>query len=149
MFLLPLWLGCYWRRGLVLTAVRSAVTLPAIALLVALLPDFRAFYAPQYSTVPDVLLTNVIELYAAEFMLRGFLMFALFRAVGPIGIVAAVVPFVFQHVDKPALEALSTLGGGLVFGWVNWRTRSIWYSGTYHVGIQALAIIVAGSIGQG
>jgi membrane protease YdiL (CAAX protease family) len=134
------------RRGLVLLAVLSAITLPLIAVVVAASPDLRAFYAPQLSTVPDVVLSDVIELYAAEFMLRGFLMFALFRAIGPLGLVVAVVPFVFQHLDKPPLEALSTLGGGLVFGWLDWRTRSIWYAGTYHVGIQAVAVIVAGTM---
>jgi membrane protease YdiL (CAAX protease family) len=132
------------RRGVLLTGLLLLGTLPVIALLAANLPALRAFYGPQYTSVPDVLLSCTLELFAAEFLLRGFLMFALFRAIGPAGLVVAVVPFVFQHLDKPAVEALSTLGGGLVFGWLNWRTGSIWYSGAYHVAIQALAVIVAG-----
>ncbi len=134
------------RRGVALGAILLAVTLPVIALLAATLPDLRTFYGPQYTTVGGVLLTNVLELFAAEFLLRGFLMFALFRAIGPLGIVIAVVPFVFQHLDKPAVEAVSTLAGGLVFGWLDWRTGSIWYAGAYHVGIQATAVIVAGGL---
>ncbi len=134
------------RRGLVLLAVLVAVTVPAIALVVALSPELQAYYGPQLVSVPDTVLSNAVELFAAEFMLRGFLMFTLFRAIGPLGIVVAVVPFAFQHMDKPLLEAFSTLGGGLVFGWLDWRTQSIWYAGAYHVGIQATAVIVAGGL---
>ena len=55
----------------------------------------------------------------------------------------AVVPFVMIHIGKPDLEALSTLGGGLVFGWLNWRTGSIWASAAYHVAIQTTVIVAA------
>ncbi len=132
------------RRGLPLLGILLAVTLPTIVLTVVLVPELRTWYAPQYTSVPDVLATNLLELVAAEFLLRGVVLFALVRAIGPLGVVVAVVPFVFQHVDKPLLEALSTLGGGLVFGWLNWRTGSIWYSAAYHIGLQATAIIAAG-----
>ncbi len=130
------------RRGLILLGVLVAVTVPAIV-LVAAIPTFRDFYAPEYSTAPDVLVTNGLDLIATEFLLREFVMFALLRAIGPLAIVVAVVPFAFTHLDKPEVEMLSTLGGGLVFGWLNWRTRSIWYAGLYHVAIQATAVIAA------
>lgn len=138
------------RRGVVLLAGLVAVTVPAIVLLAAT-PTFRDFYAPEYSTAPDVLITNALDLISTEFLLRGFVMFALLRAIGPLAIVVAVVPFAFAHLDKPEIEMLSTLAGGLVFGWLNWRTRSIWYAGLYHVAIQATAVIAAaawaGSVG--
>lgn len=130
------------RRGLVLLCGLVAVTVPAIA-LVAATPPFRDFYAPEYSTAPDVLVTNLLDLVPTEFLLRGLVLFALLRAIGPLAIVVAVVPFAFTHLDKPEIEMLSTLGGGLVFGWLNWRTRSIWYAGLYHVAIQATAVIAA------
>jgi membrane protease YdiL (CAAX protease family) len=55
----------------------------------------------------------------------------------------AIVPFVMIHIGKPDLEALSTLGGGLVFGWLNWRTGAIWASAAYHVAIQVAVIVAA------
>ena len=130
------------RRGLILLGVLSAVTLPAIV-LVARVPEIRDWYAPSMSTPVDVTLSNVLDLVPTEFLIRGFLLFALLRAVGPLGVVIAVVPFAFTHIGKPDLETLSTLGGGLVFGWLNWRTGSIWYSGIYHVLIQTTVIIAA------
>jgi len=130
------------RRGLILLGVLSAVTLPAIV-LVARVPEIRDWYAPSMSTPGGVAISNVLDLVSTEFLIRGFLMFALLRAVGPVGVVIAVVPFAFTHIGKPDIELLSTLGGGLVFGWLNWRTGSIWYSAVYHVLIQTTVIVAA------
>ena len=130
------------RRGIILLAGLSAVTLPAIVLAAAL-PEVRDWYAPSMTTAGDVALSNALDLIPAEFLLRGFLLFALLRALGPLGVVIAVVPFAFTHIGKPDLELFSTLGGGLVFGWLNWRTGSIWYSAIYHVLIQTTVIVAA------
>jgi membrane protease YdiL (CAAX protease family) len=130
------------RRALVIGGVATAVTVPAIALIAAV-PAIRDWYAPSISTVPGVLLTNVLDLVSTEFLLRWFVLFALLRAVGPFGVVIAVVPFVMIHIGKPDVEALSTLGGGLVFGWLSWRTGSIWASAIYHVAIQTTVIAAA------
>lgn len=130
------------RRAVALGGLAILVTVPVIAVIAAL-PAIRDWYAPSMSTVPDVLMTNVLDLVSTEFLLRGFLLFALLRAIGPFGVVVAVVPFVMVHIGKPDVEALSTLGGGLVFGWLNWRTGSIWASAAYHVAIQTTVIVAA------
>ena len=130
------------RRAVVLGGLAILVTIPAIVLIAAI-PDIRDWYSPSMSTVPDVLLTNTLDLVSTEFILRGFLMFALVRAIGPFGVVVAVVPFFMIHIGKPDVEALSTLAGGLVFGWLNWRTGSIWASAAYHVAIQTTVIVAA------
>jgi membrane protease YdiL (CAAX protease family) len=130
------------RRAAILGGVATLVTVPVIAVLAGL-PAIREWYAPSMSTVPGVVATNVLDLVPTEFLLRGFLMFALLRAIGPFGVVVATVPFFMIHIGKPDIEALSTLGGGLVFGWLNWRTGAIWASAGYHVAIQSTAIIAA------
>ena len=130
------------RRAVLLGGVATLVTVPVIALIAAV-PAMRDWYGPSMTTVPGVLLTNVLDLVPTEFLLRGLLMFALLRAIGPFGVVVAVVPFVMVHIGKPDLEALSTLGGGLVFGWLNWRTGAIWASAAYHVAIQTAVIVAA------
>lgn len=130
------------RRAVLLGGLAIIVTVPAIALIAAV-PAIRDWYGPSMTTVPGVLLTSVLDLVPTEFLLRGFLMFALLRVIGPFGVVVAVVPFVMVHIGKPDLEALSTLGGGLVFGWLNWRTGAIWASAAYHVAIQATVIVAA------
>ncbi|HEY8772062.1 MAG TPA: CPBP family intramembrane glutamic endopeptidase [Candidatus Limnocylindria bacterium] len=36
------------------------------------------------------------------------------------------------HLGKPELETLSTFFGGLGFGWIAWRTRSVAYGALLH-----------------
>jgi membrane protease YdiL (CAAX protease family) len=130
------------RRAAILGGVATLVTVPVIAVLAGL-PEIREWYAPSMATVPGVVATSILDLVPTEFLLRGFLMFALLRAIGPFGVIVATVPFFMIHIGKPDIEALSTLGGGLVFGWLNWRTGAIWASAGYHVVIQSVAIVAA------
>lgn len=131
-----------WRRGLVIAGALTAVSVPVIA-VIAQVPVIREWYAPSMTTVPGVTLTMLLDLPATEFLLRGFLLFILVRAIGPLGVIVAIVPFTFTHIGKPDVEALSTLVGGLVFGWLVWRTGSIVYSAAYHVVIQTAVIVAA------
>jgi membrane protease YdiL (CAAX protease family) len=132
--------------GAFLTLV-GVVAMTPIVLWFATLPEVRAFYAPSSAPLPELLITNAIDLTAAEFLFRGFLMFTLVRAIGPIGVLIAVMPFAYAHVGKPALELLSTLGGGLAYGWLAWRTRSIVWGSIAHVYIVTLVIGAAAGPG--
>ncbi len=133
-----------WRLGVSLAVVGSAVMTP-IVLWFAGLPDARAYYAPSWSSLPDVLATNVMDLVSAELLFRGFLMFTLVRTLGPIGVLLACVPFALSHLTKPELELISTLGGGLLYGWLAWRTGSIVWGAAAHVYIVTLAMAAAGA----
>ena len=53
------------------------------------------------------------------------------------------MPFVFGHLGKPELELFSTLGGGLVYGWLAWRTRSIVWGAIGHTYILSLVMVAA------
>jgi membrane protease YdiL (CAAX protease family) len=130
------------RAGAILIAVGALVMTP-IVLWSGSLPDVRAYYGQVAAPLPDLLLTNALELTAAEFLFRGFLMFTLVRAVGPVGVVIAVMPFAFGHVGKPVIELLSTLVGGLAYGWLAWRTRSILWGSIAHVYIVTLVTLAA------
>ena len=57
--------------------------------------------------------------------------------------VIATLPFAFAHLGKPEVETLSTLGG-LLYGWLDWRTGSVLWSGLAHSWILSLAVIGAG-----
>ena len=133
-----------WRTGITLAVVGCVVMTP-IVVLAAQVPDFQAYYAPSATTVPNLVVTNTLDLVPAEFLFRGFLMFALVRVIGPMGVVVATLPFAFTHLSKPEAETLSTLVGGLAFGWLNWRTGSILYSAAAHVFI--LTLLVANATG--
>lgn len=131
-----------WRVGLPLALAGCAVMTP-VALWFATQPDARAYYAPSWSTLPDVLATNALDLFSAEFLFRGFLLFALVRAMGPIGVLVATLPFVFSHLTKPELELISTLIGGMIYGWLAWRTSSIVWGGLAHTYILTLLTAAA------
>lgn len=135
-----------WRIGALLALLGCAVMTP-IVLWFAGLPDVVAYYAPSDTTLPDLLVTNTLDLVSAEFLFRGFLMFALLRAIGPFGVVVAVLPFAFTHLTKPELELISTLLGGMLYGWLAWRTGSIVWGAIAHVFILTLLIAAAGAAG--
>ncbi len=130
-------------RAGALLALAGSIVMTPIVLWFAGLPDVRAYYAVSTAPLPDIVITNALELTAAESLFRGFLMFTLVRAIGPIGVLIAVMPFAFGHIGKPALELLSTLGGGLAYGWLAWRTRSIVWGSIAHVYILSLVIVAA------
>ena len=131
-----------WRAGLALTGAGLVVMVPLV-LWLGHQPDFAAYYAPTSTDAANLTLTNVLDLGSAEFLFRGFLMFTLIRFIGPLGVVVAAVPFTFSHLGKPELETLSTLFGGSVFGWLDWRTGSIVYSAGAHVIIYVLVTLAA------
>ena len=131
-----------WRWGLGLAVIGCAVMTP-IVLLLSGAPDFREYYAPSMDPLPSLLATNVMDLVSTEFIYRGFLMLALARVFGPIALVIALFPFTFTHLTKPEAELLSTFAGGAVYGWLTWRTGSIWWGALAHVYIVTLIIVAA------
>lgn len=137
-----------WRWGLGLAVAGGAVMTP-IVLAVGSNAQFSAYYGVSAAPVGDLLLTHLLDLVPSEFLIRGLLMFTLIRTMGPLGVVVAQLPFVFVHLGKPEIELFSTLAGGMVFGWLDWRTRSIWWSALGHVYILTLIVAVAGAAQQG
>lgn len=131
-----------WRAGVALVTAGSAVMTP-IVLWAATLPEVRAYYAPSAANLSVLLATNSLDLTAAEFLFRGFLMLTLVRVMGPLGVLVATMPFVYSHLGKPELELFSTLGGGLIYGWLAWRTGSIVWGSIGHVYILTLVTLAA------
>ena len=129
-----------WRAGLAILVAGMAVVTP-IVFLVAGLPDFAAYYHRDTAGVPATIAGNALNVAAAEFLFRGFLMWTLIRVAGPMGVVLATFPFVFTHLGKPELETLSTFFGGIGFGWIAWRTRSVLYGALLHAYLISLIVL--------
>lgn len=133
-----------WRLGGTLALIGCAIVSPLVVAIGSNV-QFSAYYGVSGASVGDLLVTHLLDLVPAEFLVRGFLMFTLLRTIGPLGVVVAQLPFVFVHLGKPEIELFSTLFGGLVFGWLDWRTRSIWWSALGHVYVLTLVVAVAGT----
>jgi membrane protease YdiL (CAAX protease family) len=131
-----------WRLGLGLVTIGCGVMTPLVLALVRI-DAFREYYAISAASPVDLVITNVLDLVPTEFMIRGFLMFALVRTIGPVGVLVAILPFVFSHLGKPEVELFSTLFGGLVYGWLVWRTGSVAWSAVAHIYIVTLLILAA------
>ena len=129
-----------WRWGVGLM-LAGCVAMTPIVLWYAMLPDVQLYYGPSAAPLGEVALTNALDLTASEFLFRGFLTLTLVRAIGPVGVLVATMPFVFGHLGKPELELFSTLGGGLVYGWLAWRTRSIVWGSIGHTYILTLVTV--------
>lgn len=132
-----------WRAGAVIAVIGCVVMTPVVVVL-AFQPSFATYYAPLASTPLDAVLTVALEVLPAEFFFRGFLLFALLRIAGPVAVVVATLPFAFMHLGKPEVETLSTLAGGIAYGWLDWRTGSVLWSGLAHTWILGLAVLAAG-----
>ncbi|HYK95415.1 MAG TPA: CPBP family intramembrane glutamic endopeptidase [Candidatus Dormibacteraeota bacterium] len=132
-----------WRWGVALLLAGLAVMTPII-LGLAGLQSFRSFYGGATVPLGAALLNNLVELIPAEFLLRGFLMFALWRRIGPLALVVVQVPFVLTHLGKPDVELWSTFIGGSIFAWLDWRTGSILWSALGHVYVLTLMLVAVG-----
>jgi membrane protease YdiL (CAAX protease family) len=132
-----------WRWGSALLAVGLVVMTPTI-LGLAQLPEFRAYYGGATQSLGTRALNGLVELVPAEFLLRGFLMFALWRRIGPLALVLVQIPFVLTHIGKPGVELWSTFVGGMVFAWLDWRTGSILWSALGHVYVLTLMLVAVG-----
>jgi membrane protease YdiL (CAAX protease family) len=132
-----------WRWGAGLLIGGLVVMLPIILGLSAL-PQFQGFYGTEGRPLHVIVIEHVLELFSAEFLLRGFLMFALWRRIGPLALVVQLIPFVLTHVGKPEIELWSTFIGGSVFAWLNWRTGSIVWSAIGHAYVLTLMELAVG-----
>jgi membrane protease YdiL (CAAX protease family) len=132
-----------WRWGAGLLLAGLAVMTPIILGLAAL-PQFREYYGVAPEPLGTLVANHLGELIPGEFLLRGFLMFALWRRIGPLALVIVQVPFVITHIGKPDVELWSTFVGGAVFAWLNWRTGSILWSALGHVYVLTLMVVAVG-----
>lgn len=133
-----------WRVGLIWTAV-ICVLMAVILTFVARTAGMQAYYqarAPE-STLRLIYITGV-DLFGWEFLWRGFMLFAFARAFGPgAAIWLQAVPFALLHLGKPELETLTTLFGGVGFGFIAWQSQSFVYPFLIHWFIASFTMLIA------
>lgn len=133
-----------WREGLLWT-IGVILVMGTFLYFFARTPAMQSYYLAR--TPPDpftIVFRNSVELFAWEFVWRGFLLFGLARYLGPgPAIFLQAVPFAYMHLGKPELETLSTIFGGAGFGFVAWRTQSFVYPWLIHWFMAAFTMLVA------
>ncbi len=132
-----------WRFG----ATSVALLLPVIS--VALLwpgahdPAMRAAFpldpaaTATWRTLAIHECLRIAFFYAMwEFFFRGFMLFGLRKSIGDWpAICVQVIPSCLWHVGMPTPELLSSIAGGVLFGLLALRTRSILWPMVLHTGI--------------
>jgi len=72
-----------------------------------------------------------------EYFFRGYMLFSLEKRVGfLLANTIQAMAFAFMHLGKPELEVYSSLAGGLIIGWLCWRSKSFLPAFFIHWGIQ-------------
>lgn len=130
-----------WRAGLRWT-LGAWAGLALLMTVVARTAAFREYYGAAASH-RLFWLADGVELLGWEFFFRGFLLFALYRACGPLALLLQAVPFTLAHMGKPELETLSCIFGGTAFGYIAWRTRSFLYPFLIHWFLASFTAVVA------
>lgn len=142
-----------WRLGLAVSGVFALVAL-ALSAYGSTRADFQATYpmclAARGSAgrlfAFDVSL--VLYFIAWESFFRGYLTLGLEKTFGVWAAFIQMLPFVVVHYDKPFLEALSSVFGGLIVGLLALRTRSFWYGALIHIVLAVgMDLLVTGRVG--
>lgn len=133
-----------WKVGLLWTVGTCAV-MAIILWYLARTPGMQSYYnarAPR--ELWRLFYLNGVELFAWEFIWRGFVLFGLARVLGPgPAIFLQAVPFAFMHLGKPEVETLSTIFGGAGFAFIAWQTGSFVYPWLIHWFIASFTMLVA------
>jgi membrane protease YdiL (CAAX protease family) len=138
-----------WRVGLMWTVI-GCVGMAIILWFVVRVPSVESYYSAKAPDNPLYLVyITAVDLFGWEFMWRGFMLFGMAAVLGPgPAILLQAVPFAFMHLNKPELEALTTLFGGAAFGFIAWQSGSFLYPLLIHWFIASFIMLLAsGKIG--
>lgn len=123
-------------------ALLFALSVPFV-LLASTTVAFQAKYpfydmAPGEGLWPRMVVWWVVyaaQFVALEFFFRGFLVHGLKWRLGFMAVFVMIVPYNMIHFQKPGLEALAAILGGLVLGSLSLKTRSIWWGAMLHLAV--------------
>ncbi|MFH1084920.1 MAG: CPBP family intramembrane glutamic endopeptidase, partial [Chloroflexota bacterium] len=97
-------------------------------------PGLQAEYPLAKSLVPTPWAFAALELYYLvyywgwEFFFRGFMLFGIERAAGPVlAVGVTILASTLAHIGKPSGETFAAIIAGVIGGYVALRTRSILY----------------------
>ena len=136
----------HWRAGIAFTLGSILIVTPVLILLTRPGSALQGYYRPLGGGMP-LLAFTFLEIFAWEFLFRGWILFGYERKFSGNALWLQAVPFAIAHLGKPEIETLSTIFGGFAFGWIAWRTQSFLYPFLIHWYILSLTIFVAAAAG--
>jgi len=99
----------------------------AIVVIGARFESVGAYYEPRSAgPLARYIAERLVMIFALEYMYRGFLLFGLKRDLGEGAILVQMIPFALLHTGKPEIETIGCILAGLYFGYVAYRTGSMW-----------------------
>lgn len=129
-----------WRFGLPVTLAAAAAMTPVMVGVIRLSGEMAPYYRHLVAGLPW---NTFLQLFGWEFTFRGWLLFTYLEKYGDDAIWLQAVPFALAHLTKPPVETLTTLFGGVAFGWLAWRTRSFLYPFLLHWYLFTLVVWLA------
>lgn len=142
-----------WKEGLGVVAVAFPIIALAMLYPAAQTAEMRAFYPfdksaglSAISFLQFELLRGMFFYTAWEFFFRGFMLFGLRRYVGDwLAVCIQTIPSCLWHIGMPTGEIISSIAGGVLFGLMALRTRSILWPFLLHyaigVGLDAFIVL--------
>lgn len=133
-----------WKEGIAWT-IGACIVMAVVIWYVGQRPEMVAYYKHRSSSgFGRALWLAGVDLFAWEFIWRGFTLFALSKYMSPgLAIWVQAIPFAFAHLGKPEIETLSTIFGGAGFGFVAWRSKSFFYPFLIHLFVTGWTIWVS------
>ena len=129
------------KKDILMVFLLLILSLP-LSFFAAHLPDFRSFYL-KHSLTPIGVFNRAFRMFITELFFRGFLLFILSKRFGKISIILQDIPYVLIHIGKPFLEIPYSAIAGIIFGSINYRSKSFLPSFLLHaIGSEIFIIMV-------
>ena len=140
-----------WRFWAPRAGAAIALIVPAAVALVANTPSLAEFY-PTHKAARSSLAALAeqmagigVDFLGWELLFRGFMLHGIARRDPVLAIWAQAIPFALLHFDRPQVESVLSLFGGLLAGWFCLRARSFWPLFLIHWA-QMIAVASAGFV---
>jgi uncharacterized protein len=117
------------------------ISLP-VSFFATMIPDFKGFYL-NYPLTPVGVFDRLFMMFITEGLFRGFLMFGLSRKFGKWSIILQDIPYALLHIGKPLIEVPYSAAVGLVYGSIDYKSRSFLPSFLLHAIGSEIFIVMA------
>ncbi len=104
-------------------------------------PRYRPLVAPEYLGVHPVLVQLAFEFcyglafVSVEFLFRGFMVMVFMKHLGRGSVFVMTTVYCFIHFQKPLLETISSIFGGLILGIISSYSHSVYGGIIIHLGV--------------